>query len=189
VGSGLSWESFDADLLDNFRATKRFASETAALDLAQMSMATSTKGARPGAEGGEHQNADAMACSSVECSPAARSAVAPPPQEWRTPRPAAPPAAPPKSLSRKGVLSRGERLPTSPNDTQLEGFDLRKKTLMRLLLKGGEEGSEPGQEGTPQRRSRMSASAQPAAGVSPALSSMECSPAILPPAAAPPLDL
>jgi hypothetical protein len=201
TNSGLSWQSYDVDLLDNVRTTKRFASEAAALDMGGMSLASSRKRGVEVREisSGHAPGAEPMACSSAECSPAVtplvRSVDAAPaaPIGWITPQrvvgngtPAAVPG-PPKALLAKGsvALSTADCLPTSPTDPQLGEVgdrDLRKQTLMRILMSKHELGMQEGESGqyaTPRRRRAAPLAASRMHEVrreEPAARSMECSP-------------
>lgn len=109
-------------------------------------------------EGGEAP--ESMQCSSAECSPAL------------TPKGAAPFLTPSSKLSassatlasalRPRLPQLGELAPTSPSDPQLEGIDLRKQTLLRLLLRS--EVGKAGGSGGEDVEMAAAAAAGPAAG-------------------------
>jgi hypothetical protein len=185
AGLGGGWPAYDADLVDNLRATKRFAAAEIAAELS---------GQLKGLNGGGGEDDAAMACSSAECSPAVTPAVrgadAPaPPGGWATPLRGAVPrggaSMPPRSaLGRAAftplVLRTGARLPTSPTDrgdAAIEGHeDLRKAALLRTLMRQqAAGGAGDAAAATPRPRSA-------GAGAEPPLStggarSMDCSPA------------
>jgi hypothetical protein len=181
AGLGGGWPAYDADLVDNLRATKRFA-------------AAELSGQLKGLNGGGGEDDAAMACSSAECSPAAtpvvRGADAPaPPGGWATPLRGAVTrggaSMPPRSaLGRAAftplVLRAGARLPTSPTDrgdAAIEGHeDLRKAALLRALMRQqAAGGAGDAAAATPRPRSAV-AGAEPPPSTGGARS-MDCSPA------------
>lgn len=116
-----SWASHDADLLDNFRATKRFATQSVASEFDKCFQ--------------EPSSSDIMLCSSAECSPAPFSAS----HSSMTPLPMK--CSPVGLGARTGPspMNMADRLPPSPTERDGESeLDLRRATLMKLFhLKAG----------------------------------------------------
>lgn len=156
------WAEYDADLLDNLRATKRFADASLADTLRSASLSRSPLNFHRDPPTLVHSGSglEGMNISSSECSPMAvvmpssksmeASAIghlqgawlnecATPTKGWNGgSSPLVARCSVRKAGGRRSMLNFDHQIPTSPSDPQIEFQDLRRQTLLKaVLMKSG----------------------------------------------------